>query len=282
MTRVWERPRFNGPGLSRRFSYEGFSPRSMKEEGFRVQAKKHHLPAGEPPEGLKIVEHRRPEHTPWLDQFFQPSFLHTLRARAPDRADSIRALPFGWGLQCETEDGPDHAPLQFALGFVCAMFDHGAQAVADADTGLWFLPEDRKTIGPASEFSILKFVNVVIEPRPAPDGPYLVNTRGLVKFGRPDLVLRRVPQQFLGHAQTLLYTLSNYQAQGSQLASDESVTLKGSPRIFARPYPDDDPSRLQLNNEGLVLEDDLEENPTGDVTRWLAWWAEHSVEPRVK
>lgn len=273
--RVWDRPRFAKPGFKRRFVYEGFSPKDMKN-GIKVNAAKHGLPPGPSPEGLQMMQHHRPEHDKWLDAFFKSAFVRMLEARSVERVEEIRKLPYGWGLSCEEEDSPDNSFVQYAFGMVRAMFDLGAKAVVDVDTGLWFLPEDMPKIPVDSDFSILPFINVVIEPRPAPTGPYVVNTRGLVKFGRPDLVICRVPQQYLGHAQTLLYTVSNYLAQGAHLEPDESMTLKESPKVFARPYPQNDPLQIVLNNSGILLMDDGTSGPPGDVTRWLSWYAENS------
>lgn len=272
--RTWERPRFTKPGGRRRFVYEAFSAHEMKN-GVKVGAK-HGLPPGPAPANLQMMQHHRPEHSPWLDAFFKSAFIRMLEARAPERIDEIRKLPYGWGLSCEDEDGPDNDFLQYGFALVRAMFEMGAGAVVDVDTGLWFLPDDMTKIPVDSDFSILPFVNVVIEPRPAPIGPYVINTRGLVKFGRPDLVVCRVPQQYLGHAQTLLYTVSNYLAQGAHLEPDESMTLKSSPKIFARPYPQNDPLQVVLNNAGILLMDEGTSGPPGDVTRWLSWWAENS------
>ena len=91
-------------------------------------------------------------------------------------------------------------------------------------------------------------MNVVVEAEP-PSSTATIHTRGLQKFGRPDVVVRDVPGERWDAVAGLVRVVAAMLADGMIITPGDTKTIDGQPIAFRA--MEGDP--LHLNNTALEL-----------------------------
>lgn len=174
-----------------------------------------------------------------------------LRDADPAAFEAARKAPECLLLRGELADSDSLGYLRDTLGAVAALLDAGGVAVVDpqvpeilsaADWQARYTGDMRST--PRNHVAILCSDGV--------DGTAWIHSRGMRKFARPDISIRRVPQVDVQRAGAVAARLVEMQARGMRLGDGSSVTLAGLPAGLAvvRGGSLDDPD---FNNTHLEL-----------------------------
>ncbi|MCE9584001.1 MAG: hypothetical protein K8T20_16070 [Planctomycetes bacterium] len=182
------------------------------------------------PEGCEIRSFSRERHEDRFSAFLGGYLGRLIDEMAPTVARAVRGAPQMLIMSGEVEDPPDLAYLRDALGVVAAMFEGGAIAVLDATAFHWWTAEawkrdvhdpDKPT--PASVVTIMKSED------PEDPGRLWIHTRGMRKFGRPDIGVYGAPATAEEAVADLCSRFIEMQALGAVIPRGQAIRMRDLP-----------------------------------------------------
>jgi hypothetical protein len=148
--------------------------------------------------------------------------------RNPALAKLIRAQSDCVVLQGQVKDPPSLNYLRDTIGLVTWLLDQGCVGVLDILMAKWWSREEwRKSIFEPAQASPLR--HTVILYSPEGDGTEWFHSRGMRKFGRPDISVRFVPAQHRAAIAAMCNRLIVMQAQGALIPQGQEITMQGLP-----------------------------------------------------
>lgn len=194
-----------------------------------VKRARHHV--DELPPQLTVSIHARGDDPAWFDGWFSPpvglEIPHVFGAEAEQvyRANRVAAV------RAEFSDPASLAYLRNTAGVVSAVAEEGAVAIFDVAALTWWRPDEwRRRFVDRSEFRIGDHIFTAVEQDHGTRGTR-VQTRGMGKFGRPELLVRHLPgprdvdaPQVRGAAE-VVEGLANYLAHGGVIADGQTMHL---------------------------------------------------------
>lgn len=153
------------------------------------------------------------------------SWLELCRAR-PELAKEIEAVPLAVTLHGTVASQESLDYLRDSLEIFTSLVEHGARAVYDPLTGLWYSSADwLAMINRGSLFN--PFDHIVVQTTLTSPGCTEFTTRGLRKFGRPDLVVDGVAPAEHEVVTKILDRFIHHLSLGGVIEHDRDITLVG-------------------------------------------------------
>jgi hypothetical protein len=217
----WPRPRFEPGGGDAMVFYALYG---QFPANIQVSAEKYRT-AGVP-QGVRIKKVTRQDMPDF--PFTGSGISRLLQPQLPEVFASIQSAPECLILTGEVQDPSDLNYLRDAIGLVSYFLDEGAQAVIDPQKlGLYSAQSWRHEI---FEPQPPKFLNhVIILVTPELGGTKWIHTRGLRKFGRPDLSLPAIAPEHEQAAIDLCNRLIILQAEGTRIPEGEEIQVESLP-----------------------------------------------------
>ncbi len=174
----------------------------------------------------------------------------------PKVAPAVRAAPSCIRLLATLPDAADLIYLRDTLGLVTALLDSGrGVAVLDALALRWLTPEEWRSElwEPDAPQSTHHTTILVDEEEPEQRGEprsVWVHTRGLRKFGRPDISVRRVTQERFDLVVALCNRFIELQARGGLILDGQPLRIPDVPQDWrcrhAGDYDDPDFNNVHI------------------------------------
>jgi hypothetical protein len=243
----WPRPLFQPGGKPGVFHLFCFSPGAL-EAPAPLAAARFGLPSPEAAACCEVRQLPRAADAGWFDGFRRGALRELARAALPDLAalDAATAVTV---IITSRPDAADLAHLQAAWALAQWSVARGATVVFDAQASR-FWPAAEVADWPATRpFALSSDVNVIVEAEGTSALASAVHTRGLAKFGRPDLVTLDVPASRWDAVAGLLRTLAGRLVLGAVLRPGDALAIEGGTAHFAAYAPD----RLNLGNDALLV-----------------------------
>ena len=220
-----------------------------------VSRSRHGLPAGFDFDTLDIRQHVRSDSPDWFDGFFTTEMRHVMEGDLGRAADRLAAMQAAFSVGVKLEEPADLSYLQGCWGAAAWLCECGAEVVNDAGAIRWHAAESVLALDPLRELDIEREVTLVFEIDATPGFGHVTHTRGLAKFGRPDVVLLGAQADDARATAGLLNGLALRAALGAPLRANQTVRLAElAPRQLAPYEPGSAHPEVHLNNDGLVLD----------------------------
>lgn len=183
--------------------------------------------AGLPP-GIEM--HRVPKAllAHWEGHPLRGALGGTLRDGNPDAFEAARTASECLMLRGELSDPDSLGYLRDTLGVVSALLDAGGVAVVDPQILEIFTADDWRARYAGTECSTPRNHVLILCQDDDADLAW-VKTRGMRKFARPDVSIRRVPQGEVQHAGSVAARLVDLQARGMRFGEGSTVGVEGLP-----------------------------------------------------
>lgn len=204
------------------------------------------------PEGSDVRRLTRAEHGPYLANFEEGYVWDQLVKDDPELASKVKQSGSCLIVQGTVADPPSLAYLRDTIGFITSCLDRGGVAVHDLQVMKWWTPEAwrREVSDPDDPQPHLQ--TYIMYSRE--EGGIWLHTRGMRKFGRPDLSIRDIAAEDFDSAVQLCERLIGYQAAGGLVRDGQTLRMPGVDRVFvARVMGDEDDE--DFNNVHLELEE---------------------------
>lgn len=220
----WPRPHFCEPG-GRPFLFYVVYGRFAELPSLSAST---YRSAGLPP-GLDLSHYGTDNHPNVVNGFREGYLWDELRARDPDLARAVRQSAECLILRGELDDQTDLNYLRDAVGLLTFLLDHGGVTVYDPQMFHWWQPgEWKRRIFEPAEPVPGRHVVLLTSPEAEPSLTW-IHTRGLRKFGRPDLSVRGVPARHREAVIDLCNRFIQLQALGGVIAEGQKVRMKSLP-----------------------------------------------------
>ncbi|MFN8609652.1 MAG: hypothetical protein U0931_19085 [Vulcanimicrobiota bacterium] len=212
---LWTRPLYQ-PSAQRSFLFWVVWLDRPAAELF-IDPKRHGFPGG-PSAGLEldIIE-----DSEWLG-----SFLHGPIANMADfPLEPLGQCPRAVLIRGHFPDSAELRALQTGMAFLKAYVDLGALAAIDLVATRWWQPSEIMALRPDRPFDPHEHISVVSER----GEEHFCNTRGMAKFARPELFVRKVPAHRIQEVADTIWGLARQMADGKLLTEHPQL----------RAWPDD-------------------------------------------
>lgn len=181
--------------------------------------------------------------------------LRNIAARQLDNLDRLDAASCCYSITVDVDDPADLTHLQLAWAVATMLADAGSCATLDAYACHWLSGPALASLSPHRPFTIQQEVSVIAETDSSPGFGHPVHTRGMMKFGRPDLITG-VPVNQIEDTARILNHLARMLAEGHILVPGQRLRFDGRRTLMVTTYaPDATTPDVNLNNDGLLLVD---------------------------
>jgi hypothetical protein len=182
------------------------------------------------PEGFEIADLNKEEHADYIGGILDGYIWDEFRAKNRELAKQVNDAP-----GCAVLRGSQKNPLTLdylrdAVGLMTYFLDCGACAIYDLQTLRWWPPEEwRKHIfAPAAPVPRLHAMILFSEEDDHPELTWF-HTRGMRKFGRPDISVHGVGARHRDGVIDLCNRLIEYQALGGIIPEGKIIRMKSLP-----------------------------------------------------
>ena len=204
------------------------------------------------PEGVALQRFGHNALRGWEGYPLKGALGELLKEDAPDAFEQARSTPDVLVVRGELADRDSLDYLRDTMGVLAGLLDVGGVAILDPQILSLFDAEAwrRHYLVPGGA---PPRNHVLILRNPDDEGRSHIHTRGLRKFGRPDLSLRHVPDAHAGQAGMLCERLVELQALGARFAEGQPLEVEGLPgELVAHPGGSlDDP---RFNNTHVAFD----------------------------
>lgn len=204
------------------------------------------------PDDLKVLSYGPDNHPEIVSFYFDGTIWQALEKSNPQLASTVRAQSSCLVLRGSFEDPETLDYLRDTIGLISYLLDCGAVAVLDLQTFSWFSPEEWKEqiFAPAI---CVPADHVIILHSDGGNGTEWVHTRGLRKFGTPDISIRGVTAEMRDGALELCNQMIEFQAQGGVVAEGKPIDMEGFPAGY-RCFHRGDLEDPVFNNTHIAIE----------------------------
>jgi hypothetical protein len=231
-----------------------FSQVGVDGTTLQLKTRAHGVPQGGLPDGVDVQTVARADAPEWVDGFFAPALMDLAErdlgwpGRPPVEPTAVHVV------KVRAEDPSDLRHLQAAWALARAFLDTGGFALLDAHAQAWLSPTHIKERPADAPLRMADEVSIVFETEPEHGFGHLMHTRGMLKFGRPDLVVVGIPPKHGVRIADIVNQLAERLALGTRLDPGDTVDLEALGTLRADRYvPGENAPELHLNNRGLVL-----------------------------
>jgi len=250
----WPRPRFVAGGAPARVLILVFAPDALPGE-LPLSESRHGVPEGGVPETLALRSVSREEQPDWFAGLFAEPMLGRAReALGEARLAALLASRFAHVVSVEQTDPADLGYLQAVWAVVRCLGELGAAAALDTHAIRWHDAEALRAWPPTAGPDLDRELSIIFEDQPQEGLGHLAHTRGLAKFGRPDLVVTGLSPDEATLAGVLLRKLAVDAALGERYEAGGTADFEGEPITFEAYEPGRGGlPQLNLNNAGLIV-----------------------------
>jgi hypothetical protein len=203
------------------------------------------------PTGVEILRIPKDRLAHWQGHPLRGALGEILREGNPAAFEVARKAPECLMLRGELTDTGSLAYLRDTLGVVSALLDAGGVAVVDPQILEMFSADDWRARHAGDAIAVPRN-HVLVLCQDDVDGMAWIKTRGMRKFARPDISIRRVPRAEVQRAGAVAARLAGLQARGMRFGDGSVVDVEGLPgglKIKRGGSPDDP----EFNNTHLEM-----------------------------
>lgn len=212
----WERPLYRPGGKPFLF----FAVFGSHFERMRISEHQHRV--ADIPKGLEFMQYHAEEHREYVSGFYSNQIGELLREKGDDVFRAVIRAPSCLVAVGTIEDDASFEYMRNMIGIVQCALEQNAAAVFDAAALRWHTPQEwRDMFFAREEFQPLDHVSILVTKEP--QGTFWLHTRGMRKFGRPDVGIRSVPEASVTNVTSLVNRLIELSASGAVLKAESSV-----------------------------------------------------------
>lgn len=181
-----------------------------KEEELEISRERHNI--DEVPEGLNINMLTQEKHSEYMDNLIGGTLGKLLKEEQPELYEKIQKENVWAVVNGEITQDDNLKYMRNTIGVVQAFLDTGAIAVLDMQTFSLYSVEEFSEKIFSKDFDVYSHVKILLSKME--DGNIWLHTRGLRKFGRPDVSIENIDESDVDKAVRIANQMIFYSAQG--------------------------------------------------------------------
>ena len=219
----WPRPHFKPGGGDALLFYAVFGDFDLK----KPLSKSKYQTSGMP-DWLEMMHYDRANHADVIAGYQSGPMWEMFRRDSPLTAAEAEAAPQCVALRAEVLDPPTLDYFRDVIGVVAWLLDVGGISVYDPQMlWLWSGDEWKEEAFEAGEAHPDRHTTIIVSPEDG--GTSWYHTRGMRKFGRPDLSVRGVGEKYADAVGVMIERFVEMQALGGVVKDGEEIKTKGLP-----------------------------------------------------
>jgi len=249
----WQRPFWTPGGAEAEVAMVAFSQTPLPA-GFTLAGERHGAPSAGVPKTLNLGTLSARDNAEWIQGFFEPELLELARADLGGSPARLGEARHAHTLSGCFPDAPHLDHLQAVWALLRALAEAGCFVFLDLVAARWLSPDEVAALAPDAPFELDREISIILESEVRAEGVQVCHTRGLRKFGRPDLLSFEPPEQDGEATAGLLHALAERLALGEQVGAGDTFRAEdGLERPFLAYDPTAGSPAVHLENAGLVL-----------------------------
>lgn len=186
------------------------------------------------PPGLVLGSYDRRDHPDVLSGFEEGYSWDELSGQDPDLARRVSGSGECLILRGDLDDRGDLDYLRDSVGLLTWLLDNGGVCLYDPQMFRWWWPEAwRRHVfepaGPVPRQHVVILTSIEAESTSGGEPLTWFHTRGMRKFGRPDLSVHGVPPQYDEAVIDLFERFIEFQALGGAIAEAQKIRMRSLP-----------------------------------------------------
>jgi hypothetical protein len=182
------------------------------------------------PRGIDLWGCKRPDDADYLDGFLEGPVGKRLEERSPNLFDSVRKAPAGIVVRGSIPDPETLNYLRDVVGVLTYLLDNGGAAILDLLTLEWWDPDGwRQRIFDPHAAVPTHHVSILMSREEGQAQDWWFHTRGMRKFGRPDLSVRNVPAEHREAVVDMFNRFITLQALGGMVPEGQEIQMADLP-----------------------------------------------------
>lgn len=216
----------------------------VKGEELNVSRERHHV--DEFPDGLNLSFLKKSENSEYMETLFGGSLGNIFDEQNHALFEKIQETD-GWVvIQGEVQQDSDLNYMRNAIGFVQALVENNAVGVLDLQTFTLYTPEEWTKGIFEQEFN--PYAHVTILASEMKDGSVWLHTRGMRKFGRPDISMENVPKDEIDNVAGVVNQMIYYGVLGVFFSKPAKLHTHNGLSCIVKPEFIDDLNNPDFNN----------------------------------
>lgn len=180
------------------------------------------------PDGIALTSYRHADLRAWEGYPLKGELGRLLREEAPEAYKRAIDAPQVLLVRGQIPDPADTGYLRDTLGVLAALLDVGGVAILDPQILTLFDAERWRRHYLVRDGAPLRNHLLILRDGEERAGYARVHTRGMRKFGRPDVVIEQVPDALVDRAGLLCEQFIQMQALGAHFADGQTIELDGA------------------------------------------------------
>ena len=190
------------------------------------------------PDGLDLISYNRSEHNEYMTELIGGTLGKILNEDNHALYETIQNTEQWVVIQGEVIQDADLNYMRNVIGFLQALIETGAVGVLDVQTFKLFTPEEWTNNIFTKEFNPYDHATILVST--LEDGAVWLHTRGMRKFGRPDISIEGVGEDEIEHAAQVINQMIYYGALGVFFSRPTKLhTHSGLTYVVNASYVDD-------------------------------------------
>ncbi len=260
---MWTRGQAPAPGRQAEVDLIAFSSGPL-EESVPLVATRFGIPSREAYQATEVRIIRRDDAVEWFDNWRSGGLREVAAHYLGEAVSRLDEADTCYVVRTTVEEPADLGHLQACWAVARWLVARGATCVLDVHAGAFHHADAIAAVPADAPFDIEREVTLVYESdEDVPGAGHLLHTRGMRKFGRPDVVVVCEPED-APLLSGIVRQIASGMADGFMPAERHGVDLTAGLTLYLRPYvPDEQLADVHLNNDGVLLVDAEDERPRG-------------------
>jgi len=179
------------------------------------------------PEEVELTSHHHSALREWEGYPLKGALGELFKNDAPEAFEIAVAAPQVLVLRGRFKDSADTGYLRDTFGVIAGLLDIGGVAVLDPQILTLFSADEWRKRYLIKDGAPLRHHVLILRDEEEASNRSWIHTRGLRKFGRPDISLHDVPAQAMDRAGALCQQLVELQALGAHFKQGQALEVDG-------------------------------------------------------
>jgi hypothetical protein len=179
------------------------------------------------PEEVELTSHHHSALREWEGYPLKGSLGELFKEDAPEAFEKAMAAPQVLVVRGRFKDSADTGYMRDTFGVLAGLLDIGGVAILDPQILTLFSADEWRRRYLIKDGAPLRSHVLILRDEEESSDRLWIHTRGLRKFGRPDISLHDVPEQELDRAGALCQRLVELHALGAHFKDGQSLEVDG-------------------------------------------------------
>jgi hypothetical protein len=179
------------------------------------------------PEEVELTSHYHSALRDWEGYPLKGPLGELFKSDAPEAFEKAKAAPQVLVLRGRFKDSADTGYLRDTFGVLAGLLDIGGVAILDPQILSLFTADEWRRRYLIKDGAPLRNHVLILRDEEEDSDRVWIHTRGLRKFGRPDISLHDVPAEQIDQAGALCQRLVELQALGAHFKEGQSLEVDG-------------------------------------------------------